>query len=120
MKQTPDFAKAEANMQAGVITADGFLGEDTRPLTDIIEHDEESFASLGLDFDEVAVVLESGATLTFEDRRFDYGEERFVTLGLLRGQVVVVVSNESEDRCRIISMRRATGYEQELYFESIG
>jgi hypothetical protein len=57
MKQTPDFAKAEANMQAGVITADGFLGEDTRPLTDIIEHDEESFASLGLDFDEVAEKL---------------------------------------------------------------
>jgi uncharacterized DUF497 family protein len=72
----------------------------------------------GLDFDEAAVVLESGGTLTFEDRRFDYGEERFVTLGLLRGQVVV--SNENEDRCRIISMRRATGYEQELYFESIG
>lgn len=65
-------------------------------------------------------MLESGAAVTFEERRFDYGEERFLTLGLLRGEVVVVVTNESEDRARIISMRRATRYEQELYFNSVG
>jgi uncharacterized DUF497 family protein len=26
-------------------------------------------------------VIQSGQTVTFEDRRFDYGEERFVRLG---------------------------------------
>ncbi len=77
MKQTPDYSKAEANMQAGVITADGFLGDDKRPLTDIIEHDEESFSSLGLDFEDVAQKLEEllkagqkglGEPITVQDR----------------------------------------------------
>lgn len=35
----------------------------------------------GLDLADAAQVIESGQTVTFEDRRFDYSEERFVTLG---------------------------------------
>jgi len=42
------------------------------------------------------------------DERFDYGEERVITLGLSRGQVLHVVSTErEEDLTRIISVRRA-------------
>ena len=37
----------------------------------------------GLDLADAKDVIESGLTVTFEDRRFDYGEERFVTLGRL-------------------------------------
>ena len=33
----------------------------------------------GLDLANAKDVIESGLTVTFEDRRFDYGEERFVT-----------------------------------------
>lgn len=44
-------------MQPGVITSDGFLGDDTRPIVDIIEADEEKFVQLGLDFDDVAARL---------------------------------------------------------------
>ena len=51
MKMTPEYVKAQSNMQAGVITADGFLGDDTRPLVDIIEHDEETMKQLGLEFE---------------------------------------------------------------------
>lgn len=40
-------------MQPGVITADGFLGEDTRNIVDIIEADEEEFSRLGLEFETV-------------------------------------------------------------------
>lgn len=50
---SPKFTKAQANMQPGVITSDGFLGDDSRNLVDIIEADEERFTSLGLDFEEV-------------------------------------------------------------------
>lgn len=57
MKNNPLYKKAYANMQPGVITADGFLGDDTRPLVDIIEADEEAFAALGLEFEEVAQKL---------------------------------------------------------------
>ena len=53
------------------------------------------------------------------DDRADYGEERFVTLGLLSGRVVVVVHTEAADTIRIISIRKATKREQALYFEDI-
>jgi uncharacterized DUF497 family protein len=38
----------------------------------------------GLDFDDAREVIE-GQSVTFEDRRFDYDEARFITLGLLHG-----------------------------------
>ena len=41
-------------MQPGVITADGFLGDDRRPIVDIIADDEAHLQRLHLDFDEVA------------------------------------------------------------------
>jgi len=33
---------------------------------------------------------------TFEDLRFDYGEQRFVTIGLLDGVVVIVHTETTE------------------------
>jgi uncharacterized DUF497 family protein len=50
-----------------------------------------------------------------EDDRHHYGEQRFITLGLLSGRVVVVVHTEREDRVRVISVRKATRNEQQLY-----
>ena len=44
----------------------------------------------GLDFVDAQSVFE-GLTYTFEDDRFSYGEQRFVTLGLLAGIAVSVV-----------------------------
>ncbi|MCB1766326.1 MAG: BrnT family toxin [Candidatus Competibacteraceae bacterium] len=64
--------------------------------------------------------MESEANVTFEDRRFDYGEPRFITLGLLNGEVVVVVTTETDQEARIISMRKATNHEQTLYFRTVG
>ena len=43
----------------------------------------------GLDFVEAGQVF-VGETTTILDDRFDYGEARFVTFGLLNGRVVVV------------------------------
>ena len=58
-------------------------------------------------------------TLTIEGDRYDYGEERFVTFGILEGRVVVVVHTEKEDSIRIISIRKATKYEEKKYFSQI-
>ena len=44
----------------------------------------------GIDFVDAPRVFE-GVTYTFEDDRFSYGEQRFVTLGLLAGVPVSVV-----------------------------
>ncbi|HRU27547.1 MAG TPA: hypothetical protein P5082_01145 [Treponema sp.] len=54
MKMNFDERSAYEKMKSGVLTSTGFLGHDTRPLTDIIAADEELFKALGLDFDQVA------------------------------------------------------------------
>jgi uncharacterized DUF497 family protein len=50
------------------------------------------------------------------DDRFDYGEERFITLSLNQHRVFFVVTAEAEEDCtRIISVRRAEAHEIERY-----
>ena len=73
----------------------------------------------GLDLADAPKVIESGQTVTFEDRRFDYSEERFVTLGPLGDTLVVVITAETEDHIRIISMRTADRHEQDIYRENL-
>jgi uncharacterized protein len=57
-----------------------------------------------------------GLTFTFEDDRFSYGEQRFVTLGLLAGVPVSIAHTETEYEIRIISFRKATNREKNIYF----
>ncbi len=59
------------------------------------------------------------ATFTYEDDRFRYDEQRFVTLGLLEGIVVSVVHTETKDRIHIISFRKATKREAGVLFENL-
>ncbi len=72
----------------------------------------------GLDFVDAPAVF-VGVTYTFEDDRFDYGEVRFVTLGLLAGTPVSIVHTETDYEIRIISFRKATKREAEIYFEAV-
>jgi hypothetical protein len=72
----------------------------------------------GLDFVDAEQVF-AGITFTIEDRRFSYGEQRFITLGMLRDMVVVLAHTESRATLRIFSMRKATRNEQILYFQNI-
>lgn len=60
-----------------------------------------------------------GVTLTINDGRFDYDEDRFITVGLLNETVVVIAHTERADVIRIISMRKATRNEQRHYFRNI-
>ncbi len=77
-----------------------------------------NLAKHGLDFDDARLVIESGKTVTFEDNRFDYGEQRFITLGLLQDSLVVIVTSETDKEIRIISMRKADKNEQAIYYEN--
>ena len=72
----------------------------------------------GLDFVDAAQVFE-GLTFTYEDDRFSYTEQRFVTLGFLSGVVVSLVHTESEYEIHCISFRKATKREQKILLESI-
>jgi uncharacterized protein len=72
----------------------------------------------GLDFADAEKVFE-GPTFTFEDNREHYGEQRWVTLGLLGMTVIVIVHTETLDEIRIISMREANKNEQSLFFRNL-
>jgi uncharacterized DUF497 family protein len=72
----------------------------------------------GIDFRD-AVEVFAGDTVLMEDERIDYRERRFVSLGLLRGRVIVVVHTEQGGVTRIISARKATKYEQRIYLQGI-
>ncbi|MDC7240230.1 MAG: hypothetical protein PQJ50_07715 [Spirochaetales bacterium] len=57
MKMTPNMRKAQENMAPGVITADGFLGDDKRPLQDMIIDSEELLRHHGIDIENVVQIL---------------------------------------------------------------
>lgn len=80
---------------------------------------ESNVSKHGLDFQWAYRVFEND-TFTFEDNRIAYNEQRFVTLGMLDGDVVVVVHTETSDEIRVISLRKAVKNEQKLYFTHIG
>jgi uncharacterized DUF497 family protein len=72
----------------------------------------------GLDFVDAPRVFE-GPTFTFEDDRFDYGEQRFVTLGFLGGIAVSIVHTETRSAIHVISFRKATRNEETILFQNL-
>lgn len=68
----------------------------------------------GLDMARAGEVF-AGATLTVEDDRRDYGEDRFITIGFLDDVMVVLVWTPRDGAYRIISMRKANERERALY-----
>jgi uncharacterized DUF497 family protein len=72
----------------------------------------------GLDFVDAPRVFD-GLTYTYEDDRFAYGEQRFVTLGLLAGVPVSIAHTEADDEIRVISFRKATAREARLFFDQV-
>ena len=79
----------------------------------------QTLAGRGLDFADAASVID-GVKYQFVDDRFDYGEERITTIGLLDGRMVVVVwTRRGEDR-HVISMRKANEREQRRFGRQMG
>ena len=79
---------------------------------------EANIRKHAIDFVGVEEVFK-GYTVTIEDGRIDYSEQRFITLGQMQGRVVVVIHTERGDSIRTISIRKATKYEQKFYFSEI-
>jgi uncharacterized DUF497 family protein len=78
-----------------------------------------NFAKHGLDFADAELVF-AGPCVTFVDNRFEYGEERFITLGLLAGRLVAIAHAPRGEATRIISMRKANRREQKIYQKRLG
>jgi hypothetical protein len=75
MWMSPEYAKAQENMQPGEITADGFLGDDNRPIVDIIQADEGEMSRLGVSFEDAV------ARMRYLMREGQKGLEEPVTVG---------------------------------------
>jgi uncharacterized protein len=78
-----------------------------------------NFAKHGLRFEDADLVF-SGPCVTFVDDRFDYGEERLVTLGLLADRFVVIAHTPRDDGTRIISIRKGNLREKAIYQKRLG
>ena len=65
----------------------------------------------GLDFAD-AVEVFAGKTLNIPDERRDYGEARIITVGLLRGRMVIVVWTPRGNARHVFSMRKANDREK--------
>jgi uncharacterized DUF497 family protein len=78
----------------------------------------ENLRKHGLDFADAQRVFD-GFTLTEEDVFGVYGERRFMTLGYLNGGVVSVVHTERASGIRVISIRKATKYETQTFYERL-
>lgn len=75
---------------------------------------DKTLAERGLDFADAAEVF-AGRHYTDQDRRADYAEERFITVGPLRGRLVVLVWTSRGEARRVISMRKANEREAARY-----
>ena len=75
-----------------------------------------TFKERGLDFALAGLLFGERHMTRIDDRR-DYGEPRFISIGKLGAEVVVLVWTPRGDARRIISMRRANGREK-AYFEA--
>jgi len=89
-----------------------FLWDEAKRQSNLLKH--------RLDFRDAEIVFD-GLTLNFEDDRIDYGEQRFITIGLLSGEFVVIAhTEENENDTRIISMRKATKHEETIFIKAFG
>jgi uncharacterized DUF497 family protein len=80
---------------------------------------EKTLRERGLDFKEAKAVF-AGRTLTIEDRRQDYGEDRYLTFGHLCERVVAIVWTPRGSARRVISMRKCHDREIEKYEIELG
>lgn len=87
-----------------------FEWDENKRLSNIKKH--------AIDFANVWRFFENDIYMTIDDR-FDYGEIRYLSLGLLFGEVIAVSYSETNEITRIISARKAEKYEQETYFREI-
>ena len=61
-----------------------------------------------------------GPTVEREDDRFDYGETRVYTIGLLNGlEVAVIYTDRGDDERHLISARRAEPHERRYFWQNL-
>jgi uncharacterized DUF497 family protein len=81
---------------------------------------EANLCSHGVGFDLAKTAFKDPFAIERRDDREDYGEERFVIIGMAEGNILLFVAyteRKNNESIRLISARRATPYEQDDYFQ---
>lgn len=81
---------------------------------------EANLAKHGISL-QAAIGFEWDTALEREDDRFDYGELRFVAIGLIDNRLHVMVFTDGfdDDSVRVISLRPAEKHEVRFYYDQI-
>ena len=86
-------------------------------------HNAKAEANLrlhGVSFELARTVFKDPFAIERLDDRADYGEERFVIVGMAEENILLFVAyteRKNNESIRLISARRATQYEQDDYFQ---
>ncbi len=84
------------------------------------QKNNENMQRHGIDFSDAVEVFQHPMLARLDGRR-DYGEDRWVGIGLMKSKIVVVVYVEwdAQDRVRFISARKALKHERKKYEKEI-
>ena len=89
--------------------------------SDDFEWDEDkarhNYRKHGVTFEHAKKAFTDPFMVEIADEREDYGEQRFLLMGMAEGQLLGVIYTERQGRLRIITARRATRHEQDHYFK---
>ena len=74
----------------------------------------------GISFEEAKLVFDDPLHLAILDKRFNYFEERWITIGKIQDERIVLIAhiyfdNDGDEVIRIISARIATSSERRQY-----
>jgi uncharacterized DUF497 family protein len=79
----------------------------------------QNIAKHGLPFEYATRVFLDPNRLDVEDRRHDYSEQRWLTLGNIDGRIFAVAYTPRDAVIRLISARKANPRERRQYYETL-
>jgi hypothetical protein len=89
---------------------DEFEWDDAKAASNLEKH--------GVNFEDARSIFRDPFAVELLDDREDYGEERFILIGMSSTNILVVVHTEHHERNRIISARKAEPNERVFYHEA--
>ena len=76
-----------------------------------------NLARHGVSFEAARLAFDDPFAVVREDRRLDYGEDRYILLGMVENHLLAVVHTQRDARIRIISARLAEPRDRRRYHE---
>ena len=70
----------------------------------------------GITFDDAALVFADRNRIEFYDTKHSEWEDRFMTVGKVKRTITVIYTTREREIIRIISARKATKQEEDIYY----